>query len=179
MRGGSITCPRCGKYANLQSGTYQFRDDITTFFSSSRLSQEELTKLSEIIEKAQKEKTTASEIRSILDREVPRAAGLKKFITDGVNLPFVIATILAALMWYFPRSVPCEPAATLPVAEPARGQLCPRMLLVPSRQSDQFGVTGQRHRHASRIRIQSSMLDCMRNSFPETPNQIARFRYFS
>jgi hypothetical protein len=112
FEGCKVSCPRCGRMAKIPDGSYVLRDQLRSFFITNKFSQDELSKLSDIIKEAQQKNSSVGEFSAVLDRELPRAGGLKKFFdAHGFNIAYVLGILLNVLLWYYPRSAPCEPPA--------------------------------------------------------------------
>ena len=117
-------CPICGYSINIPDGTYHVFNTISDLINSGKLSPDDIKNLLPIIEKAQKEKTSGDDLRKIIEKEIPAAAGLTKFFTEGVNFPFILSLIIAALTWYYPRSA--EPVKKervvrdVPITQPSK-----------------------------------------------------------
>lgn len=101
-----VSCPNCGQFANIVDGTYLIKENLIQFFSNAALSFEDAHKLIQILEAAQHKHAGVDEIKEVVQRNVPRAAGITKFFVEGWNLPLVLTTILSVLMWMYPRPAP-------------------------------------------------------------------------
>lgn len=108
------------------NGTYRLQDEVTDYFKKSDFSEDELKTLSRIIKDAQKENTPADDLTKIIEKEVPNASGLKKFFTEGWNLPFLLTVILAVLMYLYPpmsEKRTAEPQKTPETEKPSKRSL--------------------------------------------------------
>lgn len=106
--GFSIECPRCGNRMPLIDGAYDAVNNTLKIIWSHDLNEKELKKLTKILQKAIESNTPAGEIREIIEREIPQASGLNKFIKDGFNLISILSLIVAFLSWQHPNSPPSE-----------------------------------------------------------------------
>jgi hypothetical protein len=107
MSNNTVPCRLCGRNgARVIEGTFNIIDDVLEIIESHALLPKELERLTQILRQAIERNTPAGKLREIIAREVPKASKLNKFITDGVNLAFIIGLIVAILAWQFPKSPP-------------------------------------------------------------------------
>jgi hypothetical protein len=98
----SMQCSKCGNAAPIYDGIYNAIGDTIEIIKSHDLTAKELKDLSRILQQAIKQNTPAGQIRETIAREIPKASGINKLITDKAGLYALVMLILAVLQNVIP-----------------------------------------------------------------------------
>lgn len=102
LEGINMQCAKCGGVAPIISGVYTAIGDTIEIIKSHDLNEKELKKLSRILQQAIALNTPAGQIRDLIEKEVPRAAGINKFIDDKRGLIAILMLLLQVLAFAMP-----------------------------------------------------------------------------
>lgn len=96
------SCPQCGGTAPLVNGVYNTIGDTIEIIKSQDFNEEELKTLTNILQRAIRLNTPAGQIRELIEKEVPKARGLNKFIDDNRGLAIILPILLSVLAIIMP-----------------------------------------------------------------------------
>jgi hypothetical protein len=98
LSNNTVPCRHCHRNgARVIDGTFNIIGGVLEIFESNGLTPKELKQLTHILRQAIERNTPAGKLREIIAEEVPRAAGLNKFIDDKRGLIAILMLLLQVL----------------------------------------------------------------------------------
>jgi hypothetical protein len=94
----NMQCGRCGGIAPVYNGVYNAIGDTIEIVKSNDLNAQELRALTQILQRAIRENTPAGQIRNLIEKEVPKARGLNKFLQEQPNLIPILVLLISILV---------------------------------------------------------------------------------
>jgi hypothetical protein len=95
-------CPNCGSTGHIPDGVYNFIGNTIEFLSGPRRSATELQRLSAILKQARKDKASADEIATKIEKEVPELSSIKALLpktrADLYAFLVIILTIIGMIL---------------------------------------------------------------------------------